>query len=143
MKQTIILLFIVLLVALSGFAINFDAATGQAFIRPYPGMHYNALHVVQVKSQQGYTGSSLGPCELLGCPHQTQLVGTMFDKKYYKCTCAEVRYLTRKDLACFWNEKKAISMNYTAGNCSKEIVRQGIITKALTKGESVPLFFNY
>ncbi|MEM4263605.1 MAG: hypothetical protein QW666_01765 [Candidatus Woesearchaeota archaeon] len=142
MKQVYFMLLIVLLVALSGIAINFDELTGQAFIRPAPGRHYTAFRVLQIKSQQGYTGSVLGPCELLGCPHQTRLVGKFSDKKYYKCTCAEVKGLTRRDLACFWNEQKALSMNYTPGNCSKEVARKGIITKALTKGETVPLIFS-
>ena len=56
-------------------------------------------------------------CIELGCPEDTEFVGSINSNKYYKCECRYAKNILPENLICFKTEGEAIESGYQKIEC--------------------------
>jgi len=123
-------LIIVFAVAIVGAAIFFTNITGQAAMkyRPYQGY---VMQTVAPQTPQFTSGRFQSPCEMCGCPPQTEYIG--YKGLYYDCRCPEVQDLNRYDFECLWSEEMALEKGYSKSKCA-HVTPQYVETRSINAG---------
>lgn len=99
--------------------------------QPYQGMVMKAG-----PSQSVFTsGRFQSPCEMCGCPPQTELVG--YKGQLYDCRCPEVQGVKRADLECIWKKEQA--NGYTLSECAYKIPEY-VETRDITNGINTDIY---
>lgn len=58
-----------------------------------------------------------GKCVELGCPSDTEFVGSLNSDKYYPCDCRYASSILSENVICFFSTEDAENQNYVRSDC--------------------------
>ncbi|HLC56135.1 MAG TPA: thermonuclease family protein [Candidatus Nanoarchaeia archaeon] len=80
--------------------------------------HQDELETAELEAKQQHLGlwkdykESLSDCQKLGCPVNTQFVGSKNSNYFYDCNCVYASRIKKDNLICFSNKEDAINASY-------------------------------